>query len=113
MRQEGYDMKWRLTWGIVLVLVLVISWTPIISCGDDDDDDDDSGGWSCSEACSIIYDECNYAMFIDGVQISKAECVDGCGEYGGMNNCTANCLDIFEQDEDCVALEECAVNCEY
>ena len=95
---------------LLLVLVCIFSFSLALSCGDDDDDDDDSG-WSCSEACSIIYDDCYSAISYEGLTLSKNECIDYCEEGNGPDNCLIVCFDNWEVDKDCEDLEGCILDC--
>ena len=94
---------------LLLALVCIFSFALALSCGDDDDDDD--GGWSCGEACSIVYDDCYSAIAYEGYTLSESECVEYCEELGGLDNCMTVCFDNWEVDKDCEELDGCIFDC--
>lgn len=99
---------------LMVALACLLVSGALISCGGGDDDDDDGGdggGWSCSAGCSAIYDDCNDAIYLDGTPLTEGECVEGCEELGGVDNCLSVCLDNFEIDEDCEELGYCLIDC--
>ena len=103
---------WRLLF--LISMTCLMGLTLMVACGDDDDDDDESGGWTCLEGCEIIYEECGEAVPDDyGNLISQSECVDGCNEQGGIDNCSAVCLDNYAENESCDDFKDCIYDCFY
>jgi hypothetical protein len=101
-------------WLLVALCVVVLGFAALIACGDDDDDDDDDdAAEQCSDGCSIVYDDCDSAIYYDGVPYSKSECVESCVEDGGLEPCTAVCADNYALDKDCPELLECVIACGY
>ena len=105
------------TWKLALLAVLagIVAMAVVLSCGGEGDDDDSGGGdggWTCAQGCSIVYDDCNKSIYVDGSPVPHDECVDGCNNQGGPSDCMVVCLDNFTNDDDCEALAECLVGCE-
>jgi len=105
-------MKVRMI-ALLIALLSAFAFSLLLNCGDDDDDDSGgSGGWTCSEGCSIIYDDCN--LYIDypyDEPASESECVQYCESEGGIDSCLAGCLNNYQDDEECTVLVDCVYNC--
>lgn len=54
---------------------------------------DDGSGYSCSEVCDRLYDQCEvFLLYHDGEKVPKSGCVDACewGYFIGERACTMN-----------------------
>lgn len=114
-------MKSSYLWWIVIIC-LVLGMGTLMACnskssggggGGGDDDDDDDGVWTCAEACSVIYNSCGLAITYDGMQLTEAECAQGCDDEGGLSSCEVSCLDGFATDSACETFANCVDACWY
>lgn len=81
-------------------------------CCSDDDDDSDSE-YDCEDFCTAYYDECDLICYCDGVPLPEKDvCISTCEDHGGLPDCMAGCLDVYLQDADCLALEQCKLSCD-
>ncbi len=107
---------------LVLIFACLFSFGMIAACGDDDDDDDNcavggdddsSSDYDCEDICAALYDECDKTCSCDGVELpDKETCISTCEDHGGLPECYGECLDVYMEDGDCDALEQCKLECD-
>ncbi len=103
---------WR--WSLFAVLILIVSFSMIMACGDDDDDDDDdtieddddevdddddSAGCGVSDICAYVFsDDCPGNNGMESEDDCNDIWLDGCADTDGYLLCACACLNADPAD---------------